>query len=319
MTSRIVPSPSPNSVYWDDLNKAAFAASTLGCSLVIRTSLYPLMLATLKKQTSEILPPPLWNIPLNNNKGIEDGRVLRRIFYEEGFTGCYKGLKSSLMGISFGPIYMLSLEASQQAMQRYIIKQDFTNWKVSLSSALSGLIASASVLLISTPFHVISSRTAIQPMQPSSSSTFPSSLRQIFTSQLKENGVKGLYRGFGMSLLLSGSSSAIVWGIYSPFKLYMLSLLQSYDKNMWFSVPVSGLLSYAVAGVVLSPLHLIKSRMQVTNSITTKDVLKTILRLQGKKGLLAGMNSHLIFTVLSGTLLMCSYEGCKILCAKASS
>merc|ERR1712224_580466 len=84
-------------------------------------------------------------------------------------------------------------------------------------------------------------------------------LRGAFTTVLREEGYKGLYRGLGAGLL----AVPLFWSVYFP--VYQASRRALFDKVSWrpfmqnmFAAVVAG----AVADVVTNPLWVVRLRLQ---------------------------------------------------------
>lgn len=82
-----------------------------------------------------------------------------------------------------------------------------------LTSALGGTCASLSTQAVTVPVDVISSRLMAQATQPAHAPRYKGGFDALVTI-LRTEGVAGLYRGFGMSILTYGPSSFTWWGTY---------------------------------------------------------------------------------------------------------
>lgn len=112
---------------------------------------------------------------------------------------------------------------------------------------------------------------------------------QCFVNILKHEGVRGLYRGISSPLV----GGAVETGInYSIFQAVM-SRLNFLPEHV--AVPVSAATAGFFLSFVVSPVELIKCRMQLgaadkTHSYTGAwDCTKQVIRSEGPKGLLRGL------------------------------
>lgn len=128
-----------------------------------------------------------------------------------------------------------------------------------------------------------------------------------------ENGIRGLYRGFGINTFASGSA----WGLY--FLIYN-GLKARHSQKLTLS---NYTLDATIAGItvifITNPLFLVKTRMclqysQIDDNVVKKvkyknsiDALKTIIRNEGIYGLYTGFVPGL-FGTLNGTIQMVSYD-----------
>ena len=139
----------------------------------------------------------------------------------------------------------------------------------------------------------------------------------IVCAILKEEGFRGLYRGFGSSVATFVPSSALWWGSYGMYQKLLWSALygnpaqqQQQDasagpgssaaparptstQQVVLVQSLASVMAGATSSVLTNPLDLIKTRIQVANkqlgqSATFRSVLGDILRQEGLAGLLRG-------------------------------
>ena len=79
---------------------------------------------------------------------------------------------------------------------------------------------------------------------------------------MKSDGLSGLYRGFGISLIGSMPAGGLYFGSYEYFK--KRSLESEYlQKHPFLSYLAGGMFAEAVACILFVPIDVIKERRQV--------------------------------------------------------
>jgi solute carrier family 25 thiamine pyrophosphate transporter 19 len=164
--------------------------------------------------------------------------ALRHVVYGEGVQGLYRGLTPSLlqimpyMGLLFG-IYEPCRQGFDALFQTTALQSlglhQGTGWSSAAAGALAGTLAKAAVF----PLDVVRKRLQVQgpgrlayivkgiPPYTSASA--------CFTSILKREGIRGMYRGLGVSLLKSAPSSAITLWTYDQASQLLHKLKHSYQ------------------------------------------------------------------------------------------
>jgi solute carrier family 25 protein 44 len=163
-----------------------------------------------------------------------------------------------------------------------------------------------------------------------------------FRTIIRVEGIRGLYRGFGMSILTYAPSSALWWASYCiTQRTIWRSLGLGFGRESANSngnvreeqyVPSSGLivavqgLSAACAGgvaaIVTTPLDTIKTRFQVMESDenrkppTVRETLRTLLKEGGWKACYKGLGPRWATMSMSATTMITTYEFLKRMSAK---
>lgn len=143
---------------------------------------------------------------------------------------------------------------------------------------------------------------------------------------IREEGLLGLYRGFGASLMTFVPSSAIWWGSYSTYQRLIWQMKDSFlglpeaSRVMPLSTgevvqvqTVAALFAGATASFATSPLDLVKTRIQVASkgtgeASTVRAVLMEILREDGWRGMFRGAVPRMANAALWGTCMVSTYE-----------
>jgi hypothetical protein len=84
-------------------------------------------------------------------------------------------------------------------------------------------------------------------------------INTIFKETMRVEGVKGLYRGFGISLFGSMPAAGLYFGSYEFFKKNTLEY-EYLQKHPFLSYLAGGIFAEAVACVFFVPIDVIKER-----------------------------------------------------------
>lgn len=180
-----------------------------------------------------------------------------------------------------------------------------------------------------TPVDVISQRLMVQGCA-TASAKYRGGI-DAFKKILMSDGPRGLYRGFGVSILTYAPSNAVWWASYSVTQRLIWGAVgydgaNGYKPESGSVVAVQGL-SAAVAGgaaaVVTMPLDTIKTRMQVLDEggarPTIRRTVRALLREGGWAACYRGLGPRWASMSMSAATMITTYEFLKRLSAKEGS
>ncbi|XP_008318575.1 mitochondrial S-adenosylmethionine carrier protein isoform X2 [Cynoglossus semilaevis] len=157
--------------------------------------------------------------------------------------------------------------------------------------------------LIRVPTEVIKQRTQALP----SSTSYHNLL-----ATLQEEGVRGLYRGFGSTVLREIPFSLVQFPLWEYFKT-LWSQRQGHRLHSW-QAAVCGSFAGAIAAFVTTPLDVAKTRIMLakvgssTASGNIPLVLYEVWTTRGLTGLFAGSISRMIYISAGGFIFLGAYE-----------
>ncbi|RKF73746.1 Amino-acid transporter arg-13 [Golovinomyces cichoracearum] len=153
-------------------------------------------------------------------------KVVQDIWRHKGIRGFWKGQLSTFIRESIGSAAWFGSKESVSSLFRSMNKNSNSptlNHEFSEASplplyqqALAGASAGMSYNLISFPADTIKSR-----MQTSTSNTKPRSYWQESRAVWQHHGVRGFYRGCGITVMRSAPSSALIFCIFDGMKEHM--------------------------------------------------------------------------------------------------
>ena len=254
-------------IEWDDLDKKRFYVIGPGLFMFVRGTIYPFNLIKTR-------------LFMQEQTSIYSGMIdaFYKVVKREGFRGLFKGFPFSTLGLISGQIYLTTYE---------IVRGYFSSYR----SEVKGLIAGASATLvgqtITVPIDVVTQILMMQGQVVSTKGRQKTNgyvvvknvdyiipkretikLRgslSILKDILKKEGIRGLYRGYHVSLLTYAPSSGLWWAFYGGFykKSKEIKLLSSEKIPIPLVQAVCGMSSGLLAAILTNPLDVFRTRYQV--------------------------------------------------------
>lgn len=329
----------PAEIDWEMLDKWRFFV--LGAALFSGVSfvLYPAVVLKTRLQCS--------------SQPLSCRHAAMAILHHDGPRGFYRGFATSLTGtIPARALYMTALEVTKSAVGAAASRLGVAEpAAAAAASAAAGLSAAMASQIVWTPIDVISQRLMVQGSQNPSPTKYLGGI-DAFWKILRSDGLRGLYRGFGMSILTYAPSNAVWWASYSVSQRiiwggigYYLCRRGDCDSSPeegssaglrpdYKMVAVVQGVSAAMAGgascLVTMPLDTIKTRMQVmdddssggrssnkrSSAITIGRTMRNLLKEGGWGACYRGLGPRWASMSMSATTMITTYEFLKRLSAK---
>ncbi|OMO66071.1 Mitochondrial carrier protein [Corchorus olitorius] len=321
----------PADIDWEMLDKSKFFL--LGAALFsgVSATLYPVVLVKTRQQVAQA-----------QLSGI---RTTFSIVKHEGFRALYRGFGTSLTGtIPARALYMAALEVTKSNVGSATLKLGVPEpTAAAIANAVAGLSAAMAAQLVWTPIDVVSQRLMVQGSHPSCSSPcrYVNGI-DAFRKILNTDGPKGLYRGFGISILTYAPSNAVWWASYSVAQRLVWGGIGCYyykkddesnengsnmirpdSKTVMAVQGVSAAMAGGVSALITMPLDTIKTRLQVLdgeeNGRRGPTIGQTVRNLVKEGGWLAcyrGLGPRWASMSMSATTMITTYEFLKRLSAK---
>ncbi|XP_017487150.1 PREDICTED: peroxisomal membrane protein PMP34 [Rhagoletis zephyria] len=239
-------------------------------------------------------------------------QVIKEIVLGEGFQALYRGLGPVLQSLcisnfvyfyTFHSLKALSADGKQQS---------------ALRDLFLGSIAGILNVLCTTPFWVVNTRVRMRNVAGTSDDVnkYYKSLIGGLIYVAKTEGIRGLWSGTIPSLILV-SNPALQFMMYELLKRNLMKFTGTDISSLgFFGI---GALAKAFATVLTYPLQLVqtKQRHRTKQSSTTKhtssdasmvEIMLSILKHQGFKGLFRGLEAKILQTVLTAALMFMAYE-----------
>ena len=148
-----------------------------------------------------------------------------------------------------------------------------------------------------------------------------------FRKILAADGVRGLYRGFGLSIITYAPSNAVWWASYAMAQRFLWRVVGAERSESYPSLMAVQGASAALAGgasaLVTMPLDTVKTRLQVMEADAARPTLASTMRGLLKEGGWAacyrGLGPRWGSMSLSAATMVTTYEFLKRLSAKEGS
>lgn len=146
---------------------------------------------------------------------------------------------------------------------------------------------------------------------------------------MRSEGIRGIYRGFGLTAITQSPASALWWGTYGAAQHIIWRSLGYREelKNKPSHVEMvtvqasAGMVAGAVSSVITTPIDTVKTRLQVMDNYgdgrpsVTKTV-EALLKEDGWWGFYRGFGPRFLNMSLYGTSMIVTYELIKRLSVK---
>ncbi|KDP34052.1 hypothetical protein JCGZ_07623 [Jatropha curcas] len=327
----------PAEIDWHMLDKSKFFF--LGAALFsgVSAALYPVVVLKTRQQVSATQ--------------ISSLKLSFSIMRHEGVRGFYRGFGTSLMGtIPARALYMTALEVTKSSVGTATVRVGFSDTTATaIANAAAGLSSAMAAQLVWTPIDVVSQRLMVQGCSNSSSGLGPCRYKNgidAFRKILRTDGPRGLYRGFGISILTYAPSNAVWWASYSVAHRLVWGGLgcSAYKKDENFvnagggrcayrpdskaMLAVQGLCAAMASGMsvmITMPLDTIKTRMQVLDGeqngrrqpLTVMQTVKNLVKEGGFAACYRGLGPRWVSMSMSATTMITTYEFLKRLSTKS--
>ncbi|PUZ39434.1 hypothetical protein GQ55_9G308100 [Panicum hallii var. hallii] len=306
----------PAEVSWEMLDKSRFFV--LGAALFsgVSAALYP---AVVLKTHLQVAPPP------QAAASTAAAVILRR----DGPRGFYRGFGASLVGtVPARALYMAALEATKSAVGSAALRLGVAEPAANAAaSAAGGVSAAVAAQVVWTPVDVVSQRLMVQTAPAAAAAAHYRGGADAFRKILLADGVRGLYRGFGVSVFTYAPSSAAWWASYATAqRLLWRAVGPAHHDSRGAAMAVQGASAAAAGGaaaLVTMPLDTVKTRLQVMDAGARAPTLAAAARdLVAEGGWAAcyrGLGPRWASMSLSAAIMVTAYEFLKRLSAKEGS
>uniref|UniRef100_A0A7S4NRY9 Mitochondrial carrier protein n=2 Tax=Guillardia theta TaxID=55529 RepID=A0A7S4NRY9_GUITH len=297
-------------ISWDEIDKFKYYFYGPSLSLLVRFCLYPLSVVKTRLQMQKDPYSIAASAPsVNHYSGTLD--AFHKIIRHEGVRGLFKGFGVSTVGIVSGQLYITTYEYVRHHLMHMNERNRFISPKRMnvVRNAVAGGCASLVSQTIVVPIDIVSQKQ----MMNFGTGDSNGSLVHVSKEILRQDGVKGFYKGFGASLCVYAPSSAIWWGSYG----YLRERLQSHfmptsHASKRLTEASAGASAGLVAAVATNPIDVARTRLQVEGHPRDGSNLRTTLRhlwcQEGPKSLLKGVQARIMASVPSSIMIVTVYE-----------
>jgi len=245
-------------------------------------------------------------------KGIID--CLVRVPKEEGVTAFWRGNFANV--IRYFPTQALNFafkDTYKKIFCPFNPKTDF--WKFFLGNLASGGAAGATSLMVVYPLDFARTRLAADVGKGPAERQF-SGLKDCLTKIYKSDGAKGLYQGFGVSVLGIIAYRACYFGGYDTLKRVLFS---EGKTSILFKFLVAQIVT-GLSGLMSYPLDTVRRRLMMQSGRKellyngTMDCFRKIYQKEGGRAFFKGALSN-IFRGMGASLVLVLYDEFQVMFA----
>ncbi|XP_061355149.1 uncharacterized protein LOC133299681 isoform X1 [Gastrolobium bilobum] len=295
-------------INWDKLDKTKFYVVGAGLFTGVTVALYPVSVVKTRLQVAS-------KDTLERNAF----SVVKGLLKTDGIPGLYKGFGTVITGaVPARIIFLTALETTKVAAFRMIEPFRLSETtQAAIANGVAGMTSSLFSQAVFVPIDVISQKLMVQGY--SGHAQYSGGL-DVARKVLRSDGIRGLYRGFGLSVMTYSPSSAVWWATYGSSQRYIWRFLGDgvEYKEGTPSLPkiilvqaTGGIIAGATASCITTPLDTIKTRLQVMGlekRSSVKQVVKDLINEDGWKGLYRGLGPRFFSMSAWGTSMILTYE-----------
>ncbi|KMT18671.1 hypothetical protein BVRB_2g028000 [Beta vulgaris subsp. vulgaris] len=300
-------------INWDKLDKTKFYVVGAGLFTGITVALYPVSVTKTRLQVAS-----------RDTADRNAFSVIKGILKTDGVPGLYRGFGTVITGaIPARIIFLTALETTKVAAFRMVEPLKLSEpSQAAIANGIAGMTGSLCAQAVFVPVDVVSQKLMVQGY--SGYATYNGGL-DVVRKVVKSDGVRGLYRGFGLSVMTYAPSSAVWWASYGSSQRLFWRLLGSGTEEtpslgkIVCVQAAGGVVAGATASCITTPLDTIKTRLQVMgldNKQNAVQVVKKLIADDGWQGLYRGLGPRFFSMSAWGTSMILAYEYLKRLCAK---
>ncbi|CAN1754187.1 mcfF [Linum perenne] len=242
-------------------------------------------------------------------KSVSISHALRSILHSEGASGLYRGIAA--MGLGAGPAHAVYFSMYELCKKRF----SGDNPNNSLAHAASGVCATISSDAVFTPMDMVKQR-----LQLGKDSMYRG-VWDCVKRVSREEGFGAFYASYRTTILMNAPFTAVHFATYEAVKKGLVEVSpQSADDERLIVHATAGAAAGALAAVVTTPLDVVKTQLQCQVGVcgcdrfksgSISDVLKTIVKKDGYRGLLRGWAPRMLFHAPAAAICWSTYEASK--------
>ncbi|KAL8152309.1 hypothetical protein V2J09_010069 [Rumex salicifolius] len=288
----------PAEIDWNMLDKSRFFVLGAALFSAVSGALYPAVVLKTRQQVS-----------VSTTCCSELAFLMLR---REGLRSFYRGFATSLTGtVPARALYMTALEITKTTVAGAGSRVGLSDTATAaVSSATAGLSASIAAQLVWTPVDVVSQRMMVAGK--------PLAGADCLKKIVHHDGIKGLYRGFGVSILTYAPSSALWWGSYSLAYRIIRAGPNGLVNGDVAAQGAGAAVASGVSALVTMPLDTVKTRLQVAEgeSRTVAQTVAGLVREGGIRACYRGFGPRWASMSMSSATMVTTYELLKKLSTK---
>ncbi|KAF3794444.1 Mitoferrin [Nymphaea thermarum] len=235
-------------------------------------------------------------------------QALRSIVKLEGPLGLYRGVVAMILGA--GPAHAVYFSVYELCKSRL---GGNLSGHHPFAHALSGVAATVASDAVFTPMDVVKQRLQVE------SSPYRG-LADCIRRVMREVGLKGFYASYKTTILMNAPFTAVHFATYEAVKRVLMEISPGSASEERLLVHLTaGAAAGALAGVVTTPLDVVKTRLQCQGvggcdrftSSSVGNVIRLIVQKEGYTGLTRGWRPRMLFHGPAAAICWSTYEAAK--------
>ena len=249
--------------------------------------------------------------------------LVRGMIATSGVRGLFAGVGPVLAGaVPARSAYIVALEGVRPRAADAARRLGLTGVQVDAAAhGCAGLVAAGASMLIYVPVDVVSQRlmmygdpaaAAARGLQTQDRPSFQREVRAIVES----SGVRGLFRGLGISMAIGLPAGSIWWAAYGSARTALRGALDGAPDLAHKAV--AGTFAAVCTCATVAPLDTIKTNVQLATASTepTWRLAMRLVRTDGLLSLYAGFGARCLHLSIWGTCLITIYEELRRVCKR---
>ncbi|CCL99723.1 uncharacterized protein FIBRA_01745 [Fibroporia radiculosa] len=220
-----------------------------------------------------------------------------------GFNGIYKGIGSVVVGSAPGAaVFFCTYDSLKRTLP-------FSPDLAPVTHMVSASVGEVAACLIRVPTEVIKTRMQTSTYGNMASSSFAGAKRL-----LKDEGIRGFYRGFGTTVMREIPFTSLQFPLYEFLKKKLSQALGGRPLHA-YEAALCGSFSGGVAAALTTPLDVLKTRVMLDMRDTSKHAMpslsarfKQIYVSEGIHALFAGVVPRTLWISAGGAVFLGVYE-----------
>ena len=212
-----------------------------------------------------VFPIDLVKTRLQNQQPLPNGQLMysslfdcaKKTWRKEGLFGCYRGAGVNLLLIT--PEKAIKLVAND--FFRYHLRDQKTQHLSIPGEMIAGGSAGLCQIIVTTPMELLKIQMQDSGRTAAAAGGKRLTARALATSLIKERGIFGLYRGFRSTALRDVTFSMVYFPLFANLNA-MGPKRPGTNETVGYHTLISGLIAASVASFVVTPLDVIKTRLQ---------------------------------------------------------
>ncbi|KAF3781812.1 Mitoferrin [Nymphaea thermarum] len=245
---------------------------------------------------------------LASGSGGSVGQALRSVVKVEGALGLYRGIGA--MGLGAGPAHAVYFSVYERC--KSLLGGNLPGHHP-FAHAAAGVAATVASDAVFTPMDVVKQRLQLK------SSPYRG-VADCISRIMREEGLKGFYASYKTTVVMNAPFTAVHFTTYEAAKRVLMEVSPGGVSEERLLVHVTaGVAAGALAGVVTTPLDVVKTRLQCQGvcgcdrftSSSIGSVIQMIVRREGYAGLMRGWRPRMLFHAPAAAICWSTYEAAK--------